>query len=219
MFTKISVLVPTRKRLRRLDTLLNSFHATAAAAEDIVFRVDQDDAASIDFLVDYQVVVGQRLSGYDSMPTFFNELAAAASGDVLMCGNDDMVFRTEGWAPKILEEANKYPDGLFNLGVSTHNETHFPFSTVSRKIVERLGFIWDPTIFWGDIYLRDVMAWFGRSIMVPDVQIDHDWAGYVPDEVFLQANKDIANRMPRYWQQVHAPAVAAAVQKLQGVMA
>jgi hypothetical protein len=149
------------------------------------------------------------------MPVFFNEMAAVAHGDVLMCGNDDMVFKTVGWPALILEVANHYPDGLFDLGVRTHNEEHYPFATVSRRVVEHLGFLWDPRIFWGDIYLRDVMGYFGRTIMIPTVEVEHDWAGWKPDRVFVEADKDIVRRNPTYWSSVHLPAVNEAVQRLQ----
>jgi hypothetical protein len=211
MFTKISVLVPTRQRLARLRTLIDSFERTNDGAAEMVFRADDDDLDTVDFLGSYRTVVGPRLDGYRSMPTFFNEMFAAAKGDVLMCGNDDMVFKTVGWPSFVLAAANRYADGLFDLGVTTHNETHYPFSIVSRVAAERLGFLWDPRIFWGDIFLRDVMAAFGRCEMLPSVEIDHDWAGFKPDRVFNEADKSID---ALYWTNTHPQAVAEAVKKL-----
>lgn len=220
MFTKISVLVPTRHRIDRLRTMIDSYHATEDNEEtsELVFRVDDDDYETISYLCGGNLVVGPRLHGYDSMPQFFNEMLEMASGDVLMCGNDDMIFRTIGWSKLILQAANAYPDGIFNFGVTTHNETHYPFSIISRKATECLGFLWDPRIFWGDIFLRDTMAALGRTFMLPDVQIDHDWAGNRPDQVFNEADKDIVRRNPTYWQDVHTVAVNYAVNKLRELM-
>jgi len=220
MFTRVSVLIPTRGRVARLTTLLASYARTSdQAVSELVFKVDQDDRDTIAFLSGkpHQLVIGPRRGGYASLPEFFNEMAAAASGDVLMCGNDDMVFQTPGWAEKILEVANRYPDGLFDIGVSTFNPTHYPFATVSRRVVEALGFIWDPTIFWGDMYLRDVMQALGRCVMVPAVQIDHDWEGFKaqPDQVFMESDKDITSRDPNYWDGTHRVAVQAAVATLR----
>ena len=221
-FTKISVLIPTRKRLGRLTTLLQSFHDTSIDGHaELVFRIDSDDVESQQFLVGYPKVVGPRGGGYADMPKFYNEMTRIADGNVLMCGNDDMIFRTKGWAERLLEVANQYPDGLFDLGVNTHNPTHFPFSCVSRSVVEQLGFIWDPRIFWGDMYLRDVMAWFGRTIMVHDVKIDHDWAGRKPDQTYYEtlSPKAKVEGSRTYWAGPHAEAVRDAVSKLEGVMA
>lgn len=220
VFTRISVLVPTRHRVKRLVRLLESFERTATAdgTAELVFRVDSDDQVTQEFLSKKchpLVIVGPRLKGYDSMPVFFNELAAATTGDVLMCGNDDMVFWTLGWPALLLAAANRFPDGLFDLGVKTLNETHYPFSTVSRAAVDRMGFLWDPEIFWGDIFLRDVMAAFGRCVMIPEVEIEHDWAGHSPDRVFNEADKDVVRRYPNYWTETHARAVHRAVAKLR----
>jgi len=219
-YNKVSVLIPTRGRVERLRKLLHSYDLTThGALSELVFRVDEDDLPSQHFLSDQHVVTGPRYEGYVSMSTFFNELAAAATGDVLMCGNDDMVFRTPGWPEAILVAANEYPDGLFDFGVTTHNQEHYPFSIVSRKAVTQMGYLWNPNIFWGDIFLRDVMATFGRCIMLPTVQIDHDWAGNNPDAVFLEGNEH--RIMPRgdwYWGDIHRPAVIQAVEKLEGLL-
>lgn len=216
MYEKVSVLVPTRNRIERLRTMLSSYDVTTAGAEhasELVFRIDDDDQETRTFLAGrgHPTIVGPRHRGYESLPIFFNELATLATGDVLMCGNDDMVFKTEHWAPRILEASNGYPDGIFNFGVKTHNETHYPFAIVSRKVVEQLGFIFDPRIFWGDIFLRDTMAAFGRCSMLSHVEIDHDWIGHAPDKVFLEGEG--ARRAN--WMQRHGEAVDDAVAKLR----
>lgn len=220
MFTKLSVLIPTRKRIDRLRKLLRTYDETTRDAEwatELVFRIDADDKESQDFLIDHikihKVVVGERMRGYHSLPQFFNEMATSrlTTGDVLMCGNDDMVFKTRHWGLAILDAANEYPDGIFDLGVTTYNETHYPFSVVSRLVVERMGFIFDPRIFWGDIFLRDVMGSFGRLVMLPHVEIDHEWAGKDPDATFLEGN---AIRMSEH-NSHHQVAVDEAVEKLR----
>ena len=117
----------------------------------------------------------------------------------------------------MLGVANCYPDGLFDLGVSTHNETHYPFFTVSRKAVDVLGFIFDPAVFWADMFWRDVMVKFGRCVMVPQVHIDHDWAGHSPDAVYREGlpYKAVVEQDSAYWAGPHARAVAGAVDKLK----
>lgn len=218
MLSKISVLIPTRGRLDRLSVLLTSYAVTTvdeAHLSELVFRVDEDDHATQNFLRNYQVLVGPRYEGYRSLPTFFNELATVAHGDVVMCGNDDMVFRTRHWASVILSKANEFADGLFDIGVHTHNELHYPFATVSKKVVDELGFLFDPQIFWGDIYLRDVMGYLGRCVMLPEVEIDHDWAGNNPDSIFIEGE---GARRSNWMGAMHEQAVARAVSKLRELM-
>jgi hypothetical protein len=151
------------------------------------------------------------------MATFFNELYAAALGDVLMCGNDDMIFKTVGWDELILDAANKFVgDGLFCFGTRTHNESHYPFAVISKAAADRMGYFWHPGIAWGDVFLRDVMAVFGRSEILTHVEIAHDWIGFAPDQTFNEGNQnDIYRRDPDYWNGTHASAVADAVAKLR----
>lgn len=222
-FNKVSVLVPTRRRVERLRAMIASFDQTtgSGAEAELVFRVDDDDPVTQEFLATWgghKVVIGPRYGGYRDICRFFNEAADAAAGDVLMLGNDDMIFRTPGWATLILAEANRYPDGLFDIGVSTHNEDHWPFATVSKVATEMLGFLCDPAIYWCDIYLRDVMSAFGRSVKLPSVTIDHEWIGYKPDDVFVEADQNsIYERDTEYWSKTHPTAVANAVVKLRSI--
>jgi hypothetical protein len=223
-FTKISVLVPTRHRVTRLRTLLDSYKATCGDRDsELVFRVDEDDRDTSTFLCQrgYIPLVGPRMSGYGSVPVFFDELRAKATGDVLMLGNDDMLFRTKDWAKELLTVANHYPNGLFDLGVSTHNEDHYPFSIVSAKAVQAIGGFCDPRVFWVDMFLRDVMAAFGRCVMVPFVRIDHDWAGNAPDDVYREglSHKAAVEQDVTYGTMRHQVAVDSAVAKLQGCYA
>src|SRR5687768_4640555 len=104
---KVSVLIPTRHRVERLRTLIDSYEVTTDDDDcELVFRVDDDDVQTRDFLskTQHTVVIGPRHQGYGSMPLFFNEAADRAHGYLLMCGNDDMVFCTFDW-PCILSEA------------------------------------------------------------------------------------------------------------------
>lgn len=219
MFEKISFLVPTRGRVEQLKRLLYSYGQTtrcAPEASELVFRVDDDDTLTVQFLerLGHRMLIGPRLKGYESLPHFFNELWQEATGDVFMLGNDDVEFVTEGWAPKILKVANQFPDGVFDIGVKTHNEDHYPLSTVSRRVVERLGFLFAPNIFWGDIFLRDVMGRFSRNVKLPEVEIQHLWAGFAPDQIFLEGEQ--ARRSN--WMTHHVSAVDAAEAKLRGLI-
>ena len=219
VFSKISVLVPTRGRIPRLEQMLASYHHTQSGVSELVFRVDNDDQESAEFLRRFgpKVMQGDRLLGYKSTPQFLMDMVPLATGDIFMVGNDDMLFETPEWDRKIVYEANRYPDGLFNIGVTTLNTTHFPFSIISRHVVETLGFMYDPRIFWGDIFLRDVMFGFGRTVLLPDVVINHNWAGYKPDKTFMEAqNFKETVGTHEYWE-LNALVVQEAIEKLRGV--
>src|SRR5256885_8254065 len=121
-FTKISVLVPTRGRPDRLRRMIASYNETSnLLLSELVFRADEDDYGTLAFLDStvWNVHIGPKLDGYRSMPTYLDDLARLAVGDVLMVGNDDMLFETLGWDQLVLNKANEYPDGLFDIGVQT----------------------------------------------------------------------------------------------------
>lgn len=220
-FTKISVLVPTRGRVERLKKMIASFDRTTSGRAELIFRIDQDDLPTREYLqgVPWRlkggVFRGSRLEGYKSTPQFLQDMLQLTNGDVLMVGNDDMLFETEAWDKAILRAANNFPDGVFNFGVETLNTPHYPFSIVSKRVVDALGHMYDPRIFWGDIYLRDVMAHFGRTVLLPEVRILHDWAGLgTPDATFQEANHlKMSIGTPQYWE-THRQVVQEAVNKI-----
>lgn len=217
-FHRVSVLIPTRGRLERLQRLLASWDETVTdpSSAELIFRIDEDDTESLRFLLkhDHRVLVGQRLQGYRSLPQFFEEMRSKAQGDLLLTGNDDMVFRTVDWPQRVCEVANQHPDGVFCLGVNVQNAKNFPFAIVSAKATEAIGYLHDSRLFWGDVFLRDVYAKFGRAIRTDAVTIDHEWAGHVKDQTFQEARQhEGRNWDERYWQR-HHECVLDAVLKL-----
>ena len=228
MFSKISVLVPTRKRLHYLARMLESFDATVtdSTAAEIVFRCDSDDVETIECLRrrPSKLIIAPRHEGYKSLPGFFNDMAAVATGDLLMCCNDDVVFQTPGWPGLLLTEARKYPDGIFNFGVNVGlNDDFFPFSIVSRQMVRTLGFINDERLLFSDVFLLDVAKHFNRAIRVKSVTIFHDWAGHGADETRRDANrhefevvfKDASGDWTDEYRRKHDQVVAEAVGKIE----
>lgn len=226
-YRKVSVLVPTRKRPAYLKRMLDSYCAsiTDPTMSEFVFRCDNDDIESVRQLMNLQwpIIVGPRREGYKSLPTFYNEMVRIATGDLLICGNDDMLFETKDWPRLIIEEAAKYPDGIFNIGVSTGlNDDKFPFSIVSRQFVDKLGKINDERLLFSDIFLLDVAKHFNRAVVLRSVMFHHDWAGHGADETRLEANKHefhmvFANAQGDWtddYRQLHNKVVAEAVAKL-----
>jgi hypothetical protein len=218
MFTRISVLVPTRGCVKELRALVDSYSVTVTDPRraELVFRIDSDDHLSRALLQDgpWTVLVGPRLEGYRGMPLLFDDMRFAADGDVLMCGNDHMVFRTLGWPELVLAETNRYSDGIFHIGVGTFKAGNCPFSIVSRKAVQVVGKMQDPRLYWGDAYWRDVMAAFGRDVVVPTVRVD-EWMDRTPDQMFKDGRQRDSHNWDRgYWEQ-HRKVVAEAVDKLR----
>jgi len=191
MYHKVSVLVPTRKRVASLQRMIASYELnTPPSQAEMIFRIDEDDLETQMFLLNngaYETIVGPRGEGYKSIPQYFAEMLARASGTLILCGNDDMEFQTPRWTEHVFALAERYPDGLFAIGVETFNAQNFPFTIVSKKMVDRMGSLYDDRLLFHDVYLRDVAASFGRALRLPSVTIAHHWAGFAPDEVRKEA--------------------------------
>lgn len=183
---RISVLVPTRRRTHLFTQMLKSLRETAADAlsVEVIARIDFDDPESAEYLRKAGVltIVGPH-GGYESHPRMFNECARLASADLLLGLNDDVIFGTPGWDTRLVEEAAKYPDGIFNIGVdSVMNPDHFVFPFVSRTLINLFGCLFHEQLIYPDIWLRDVLMPFGRAIRIYDVTIIHRWVGLSSDQ-------------------------------------
>lgn len=183
----ISVVAATRGRTRLLNHLLNSLWATAAEPDgvEVVFRVDFDDKETIEFLSQRgrsSFIVGPRLQGYATLGALVNEAARLSRADLVIVVNDDAEFKTHGWDMRLLAEAARFPDGIFDLGVtSVLNNDNFVWPCTSRRVIDLIG-IHDERVIYSDVWLRDVMAFYGRAIRVPDVIIEHKWIGLSVDQ-------------------------------------
>ena len=155
----ISVLLPSRGRPDLLFRAASSCFETAwlrSGDVELVLRIDDDDPLSKECASrlwraydDVQVIVGPRLDGYGSLLRFMNECAAAADGDLLMTFNDDGLFRTLGWNERIEAETARFHDGICNIATNSLQDPKAfpnaqPFSVVTRRWVELLGFLFDP---------------------------------------------------------------------------
>lgn len=212
----LSLLVPMRGNpIRRELFAYTLIRAMKSIPVDLVIRCDDDDPETAlwvkDNLPNPKILIGPRRQGYRSLPRFFNEMAKHATGDLLMCGNDDMRFETDDWPAYLMEAASHYRDGVFNLGVMTSPVENYPFSCVSRKLVSMLGFINDERLVFSDLFLRDVTHTFCRSVLVPQVLIRH--VGTVSAET--QQVKDDVNMNTLEYRVLHDACVAEAVAKIR----
>ena len=202
----ISVLAPCRGRPDQVRRMVDSALAFASAPADVelVLRVDFDDDVMLRWLREEvwtaPVVIGPQYGGYRSLPRFINEAARFAQGDLLLVVNDDAEFQTRGWDRRLAAHAAAIPDGVFNFGVETANAGNFIFPCVSRRLVQLLGCLYDERLIYTDIWLRDVLAPFGRAIRVGDVTIAHHWAGMTPDQQQAQGETLTGAYQARYHQ-------------------
>ena len=171
MPSKITILIPTRKRPERLDKAISCLVGLAEIKENLEFiiGVDSDDDETKQYItetleskltanqISFVALEFERL-GYHRLHDYLNAMVKHATGDWLIFYNDDAAMRTQGWD----QEIRRY-DGQFKcLAFDTHN--HHPYSIwpiVPRAWIEHLGTVSNHHMFDAVIsqiaYLLDIM--------------------------------------------------------------
>jgi glycosyltransferase involved in cell wall biosynthesis len=171
----ISLIIPTRKRVKNLKRLIESVNNTASNIENIEygFYVDDDDEETREFLVEHNVVSGKRIL----LSEMWNKVYNSASGDILMHCGDDIVFRTPGWDKVVEDTFDQYPDKiLFAYGddLSPSGKRFGTHGFVHRKWIETVGYFVPPYFSsdYNDTWLNAVAEILGRRVFMP-IETEH----------------------------------------------
>ncbi len=181
----LSLIVPTRHRLAKLQRLLGSLAETTAdpGRIEIILVMDADDPDSLALQFSSvgwkRVVVPPGLS----MGALNQAGFAAAAGNHLMLLNDDVIVRTRNWDKKIAAALHRFPDGIVLVHV---NDTLFQdgmctFPLVSRTYCDLAGGICPPDYlrYRIDDHVEQVFNLLGalgenRIVYLPNVVFEHD---------------------------------------------
>jgi hypothetical protein len=111
---QISLLLPTRERPALVHRLFDSLIRTTAdlGTLQVVLYVDEDDRASQEICRPELSLV--KIVGHpqQTMGKMNQTCYDASQGRYVMLVNDDVVFRSRHWDTRVLEAANRYPDGI-----------------------------------------------------------------------------------------------------------
>lgn len=172
----ISIMTPTRGRVRQFAEMVQSAWATVKDPSDveIICWLDKDDPALgqyMDFCNPNNVkyLVGPRNVIHSSR---WDRCLPLATGDILFHGNDDLLFRTENWNDVIEGWFAASADKLWmvhgdDLGFGGENSAAHP--VVHRRWVDTLGYF-IPPYFDGDFpdtWVTDVANRAGRRKFLP----------------------------------------------------
>ena len=109
----ISILLPTRKRVKQLQKSVESLiHGASNPTKlQFLFGVDDDDNETLEFLktsnYPNQSVLKFKRLGYENLHVYNNSLCAYAQGTWIMFFNDDAIMNTKAWDEKI-ENVKKF---------------------------------------------------------------------------------------------------------------
>lgn len=169
---KISVIAPTRGRPDSVKRLVDSIRATSHAMPEVIVYVDEDDETMRDEIEGVTYLRGPRIT----LSQCWNEAAKIATGDILMVGADDIVFKTPQWDRMVISTFESCPDKLILVhGDDGHWGKDFgTHPLVHRKWYEAVGYLLPPYFVsdYGDTWLNEVANQLGRRVYLPFVT-DH----------------------------------------------
>lgn len=180
---KISLLLPTRGRLALVQRFFNSVIDTASDLSriEIILCVDDDDVDS--HTIDHEKLRITRIIGpRSSMGAYNSTCYRAATGDIMVLVNDDLIMGTKGWDDKLIALDASIPDGIY-LAYGNDlfkKEKLSTFPILSRRTCELLGDPY-PTEYRGafidyhlfDIFKRVKLAGFDRIRYMDDLIFEH----------------------------------------------
>ncbi len=221
----ISILCPTRRRGTQFTQMVASARLTAKNHPlEVVAYVDEDVRGEADTyreLLNVKCVVGPRTVLTDC----WNRCLPLVTGDIVMQGNDDVIFRTPGWDQMVEAAFAACEDKILlvhgdDLGFGRERAGAHCF--VHRRWVEVVGYFIAPHFSsdFGDVWLNDVANALGRRRFVNFVvEHMHPDLGKAPvDETTRErkarhARDDVAGLYQRL-----APRRAEDVAKLRAVI-
>jgi hypothetical protein len=175
--SSISILVPTRKRPTELRRMVESVRKTSQKVVEIVAYCDDDDPEQAEVCKELNIkfVVGPRIMLTDC----WNKCIPLATGDIFLQGNDDMVFRTQGWDRMVEAAFAACPDHILmvhghDVPGFGHGESFGPFPFVHRRWTEILGYFVAPFFSsdYGDAWTNNLADRIGRRRCLP-FEVEH----------------------------------------------
>lgn len=186
---KIALLLPTRERMNNKISFMMSALSRCKNPDNytLYMGIDKDDptlercqkmAKAISNLK--IVVIPPNPEGKFSLGYLWNTLAENSTEEIISMLGDDMVFSTDGWDEKILEEfsAEKCPD-KFKLvcGYDGHRNDQFAaWLFIHRRYMEVTGYFMRKEFSrnWIDQWLDNMYTAFGRKVYRSDITITHN---------------------------------------------
>jgi hypothetical protein len=182
----IAILTPSRHRSKRLKIFVDSVYNNAFNADNIFFYnyVDEDDP----LLEEYKQLENEtQIKTYDmtygtpmSVSKSWNILAEKAvnnGADILIMGNDDLIYRTKNWDTILLKEVEKYSDEIYCMYFDDliWGEKHCAFPIVSKKWFNIVGHFTSGLFHFGynDTWIFEIAKMINRTHYVKDVIAEH----------------------------------------------
>jgi glycosyl transferase/beta-hydroxylase protein BlmF len=186
----ISILTPTRNRPNNCERFIKSIYQTTKHRGNIelLFYVDKDDPSMGSYMSlqrhcfdEYNKFVRVQFNFGDPVPVCdsWNLMAKVSMGDVIIMGNDDLIYRTPEWDSILMKELSPIKDNIYCAWVNDgiNQDKHCAFPIISRKWIETLGYCFAPegtfNFGYNDTWVFDIGKRVGRLKYIPNILVEH----------------------------------------------
>ena len=237
----ISILTPTRNRVSRLNDFIMSVyqHTRKKGRVEMLMYVDDDDPSRQQYkeynkhcqtefaeMLNIHFVFGEAKSVSES----WNDLYHKSIGDIIIMGNDDLLYRTSLWDMRIEKESERFEDEIYCMWMDDmiNEDRHCAFPIVSRKWCETLGYF-SPGVFrfgYNDAWIYEIGKGIDRCHWISSVVAEHmhfTQGKSQTDDTYRRPRSSDSNNMWKldgesfYSDEMKARRMADA-EKLRGVM-
>ena len=178
---KIAILTPTRERAKRRKIFHNSVISLASSSVNCYYYIDNNDPELEEYKTQTMLPGAYNIIGEPiSVSKSWNILASKAiqdGADVLIMGNDDIIYETKDWDLFLKKEILNFPDNIYCMWFEDkiNGDKHCAFPIVSKEWVECLGYF-TPGIFnfgYNDTWIFDIAKKVGRYKYLPNIIAEH----------------------------------------------
>ena len=187
----ISLLCPTRGRVKAVKFLLRSFLNTQKNDNQIIFYVQNDDPEAGRYEKLFKDMDHNDYVIGDWFPTtcMWNILASRASGNIFGLAADDILIKTNHWDEIINQNASEYKDNVFLFGTNdgrSNNIGGYAHYFLHKDMYNFLGFFCPPWLNhrYIDALMPELFDEVGRAKILTDVLFSHRKYQYYGDETW-----------------------------------
>lgn len=181
---KLVISLATRGRPQQLiDTIKRSVANRVLPETRMIVMVDDDDQPTIDALAGFFRVTDERIMcsvkpREDTIAAKWNRAPHLMNADLYLVAADDDPYITPGYDAKLIEAAERFPDGIGMVYGRMANASFSGVVAPTRNLVDKLGHIFPEYFpYWFvDHWTDDIARMIGR-VSFADVQTDQKNAG------------------------------------------
>jgi hypothetical protein len=174
---EISIILPTRKRVEKLNETLYSILSLANPNKvnfEIIVKVDFDDTDTIEYIKNWDnqfenitFIINSRKGGWLNMIDYVENMVDISKGKWILNINDDMLFKTQNWNDILSDSLKEFK--IYFINTNGYRQS---FPIYPKKLKEILGHISYHNQI--DTYLHMLSLNTGTEAYINDVFLEHD---------------------------------------------